>query len=178
MQQDKSLLPIDGRPLIHHVYEQLAGRFAEILTSSNDPEKYRFLGLPVIADEVPGQGPLMGLASALRASANELSFVVACDNPRLNPATIRRLFAAAPGCDIVIPRDHRQRAEPLFAIYRKSCQPALDRVLRQGGRRISDVFESCRVRFLDLPDDESLINLNTPADVHAYLAWRSNYLRS
>jgi len=37
-----------------------------------------------VIDERPQQGPVMGLYTGLRASANERNFVMACDMPWLN----------------------------------------------------------------------------------------------
>ncbi len=65
MGQDKSLLPVRGKPMIKYVYDQLFHHFKEIFVSADNTSKYAFLGAKVIPDRVPDQGPLMGIASVL-----------------------------------------------------------------------------------------------------------------
>ena len=164
MGADKSLLPFAGVPLIEHVTRQLRPIFPEIVIGANDPAKFAFLGLPVFPDEVPGQGPLMGILSCLTQTRAELCFVTGCDIPWHNPHLINQLLQAADGYDIVMPRSSADRLEPLCAVYRKTVIGPARQILRNGGRRIVALFDQVRVRFLDLPDEQWVHNLNTPDD--------------
>ena len=166
MGADKSLLSVDGQPIIERICERLAGRFNRILISANEPEKLAFLGLEIVADKIPGQGPLMGIASALEASSSELNFVVACDIPHIHIGLVEEMLAEADrsGADVVVPTTGSEEYEPLFAVYRKSALEAINKVLASGGRRISDIFALCRVKYVRLTDAEWLRNLNTPAE--------------
>lgn len=170
MGADKSLLSVDGQPIIERICERLAGRFDQILISANEPEKLAFLGLEVVPDRIPGQGPLMGIASALEASNNELNFVVACDIPHIYIALVEKMLAEADrsGADMVVPMTDGKEYEPLFAVYRKSALEAINRVLASGGRRISDIFALCRVKHIRLSDANRLRNLNTPAEYEEF----------
>ncbi len=160
MGADKSMLAIKGRPIVEIISEQLRGTFGQILISANEVDKLAFLGFEVIRDKIPGQGPLMGIASALEASANELNFVIACDIPHIDLTYVRRMLAEAEGVDIVIPTTGDERYEPLFAVYRKSALKAINEVLSSGGRKISDVFSRCRVKYIEL-EARGFTNLNT-----------------
>jgi molybdopterin-guanine dinucleotide biosynthesis protein A len=168
MGADKSMLPIKGRPIIERTCRRLAGCFEQILISANDAEKFAFLGFEVVPDKVTGQGPLMGIASALEASANEINFVVACDIPDIEPGNVRRILSEAAGsdADIIVPTTGSDRYEPLFAVYRKSALEAINKVLSSGGRKISDVFDLCKVRNVEL--GASLVNLNTMAEYEEF----------
>ena len=73
---DKALALLDGRPLIEQILAQLDNAFAEVLISCDDTAKFSGLGVPVVADPVPGCGPLMGIASALGRARHERVFVV------------------------------------------------------------------------------------------------------
>ena len=170
MGADKSLLSVDGQPIIERICEQLAGRFDQVLISANEPEKLAFLGLEVVPDRIPGQGPLMGIASALDASSSELNFVVACDIPHIDTALVEEMLAEAErsGADVVVPTTGSEAYEPLFAVYRKSALEAINKFLASGGRRISDVFTQCRVKYVRLTDTEWLRNLNTPAEYEKF----------
>jgi len=169
MGADKSMLPINGQPLIEKIAEQLRGSFEQILISANEPDKFAHLCLEVIPDKIPGQGPLMGIASALQASANEVNFVVACDIPCINLSFVRRMLAEAKKADLVIPTTGDGWYEPLFAVYCKSALVAINQVLSSGGRKISDVFSRCRVKYIKLDDTEWFTNLNTMAEYEEFI---------
>jgi molybdopterin-guanine dinucleotide biosynthesis protein A len=168
MGTDKSMLPVSGRPLITGICEQLRDAFDRVLVSANDADKLAFLGLEIIPDRVPGQGPLMGIASALEASAYELNFVVACDIPHVELRYVRRMLseAAETGADIVVPITGEHQYEPLFAVYRKSALQAINKVLSSGGRKIADAFALCQVKVVEL--DTDLVNLNTMAEYEKF----------
>jgi len=157
---DKSMLFMEGRPMVERICEQVRGTFSQVLISANNPHKFDFLGQQVVPDKVPGRGPLMGIASALQVSDNELNFVVACDIPYINLCFVRKMLAEAKEeVDIVIPIT--AKFEPLFAVYRKSALAAINEVLSSGGRKISDVFNRCRVKYIELDDAQWLKNINT-----------------
>ena len=168
MGTDKSMLPIEGRPIIERTCRRLAACFEQVLISANDAKIFAFLGFEVIPDKVTGQGPLMGIASGLEASVNEINFVVACDIPDIEPGNVRRILSEAAGsnADIIVPTTGDGWYEPLFAIYRKSALEAINKVLVSGGRKISDVFDLCKVRKVDL--GTSLVNLNTMAEYEEF----------
>lgn len=166
MGEDKSILPIKGQPMIKRIYDQLRPHFNQILISSNDISKYRFLGVEVVPDKVTGQGPLGGIASALAASANELNFVIASDIPQVDTALMRMLLRQSRDFDAVVPRIGRSRYESLFAVYKKGTLAAIEAALLSGNYRIIDALSSCRVKYIDLSKmgAQRLRNLNTMKD--------------
>lgn len=168
MGTDKSMLPIDGRPMVEHICRQLRGTFTRVLISANDAEKFAFLDLDVVPDRMPGQGPLMGMVSALEASDSELNLVVACDIPQIDLPFARRMLAEAKGADVVIPVTGDGEEQPLFAVYRKSVRQCMNEVLAFGGRRISHIYGFCRVHFMELDDAGWFANLNTMADYQGF----------
>jgi molybdenum cofactor guanylyltransferase len=168
MGTDKSMLPIDGQPMIEHICRQLRGTFARVLISANDPEKFSFLGLEVIPDRVPDQGPLMAVASALEASQTELNLIVGCDIPHIRLPIARRILAEAEEADIAVPVTGDGREQPLFAVYRRSIRRHMDAVLESGARRLTDVYRLCRVRRTELGDTGWFANLNTMADYERF----------
>jgi molybdenum cofactor guanylyltransferase len=168
MGTDKSMLPIDGQPMIGHICQQLRGTFARVLVSANNREKFSFLGLDVVPDRIPDQGPLMAIASALEASNSELNLIVGCDIPQIRLPVVRRMLTEAKGADVVIPVTKDGKEQPLFAVYRRSARRSMNGVLESGGRRISDIYNSCRVRFQALNDEDWFANLNTMADYERF----------
>jgi len=77
---------------------------------------YEDLGLPVLADEPPGIGPLGGLVALLRHAGTGAALAFACDMPFVSRALVERLLAAPTDAPIVAPR-RDARWEPLCARY-------------------------------------------------------------
>lgn len=167
MGEDKALLMIDGRPMIERIVAQLRPRFTQILVSANDPDRYSFLGLEIVADRITGLGPLMGIACGLARSDYDLNFIVACDIPEIDMLLVERLFREVEGHDAAMPRS-AALPEPLFAVYRKSVIDAVDRALQIGLLKVSDAVASCRVAYVEQAGDARLRNLNTTGDLEAY----------
>lgn len=170
--RDKSMMPIDGQPMIEHVLRQLRPLCEQVLVSADDAGKYGFLGVEVVQDEVPGQGPLMGIASAVEVSLHDLNFVVACDIPDISIDFVGAMLREADGFDGVVPLDAEGRPEPLFAVYRKSMLPAMRRVLSSGHRHIRAAFSLCRMTYVELGEANWLRNLNSLEDYESYLRTR------
>jgi len=185
---DKSMLPIESQPMIDRISEQLRGTFSQIFISTNEVDKYSHLGFEIIPDRVQGQGPLMGIASSLEKSKNELNFVVACDIPNIDIRFVRRMLKEADvvdpvreskareetknkeisnGVDIVIPTTGDGKDEPLFAVYCRSALITINEALSSGRRKISDVFGRCKVKYIEL-DAGWLVNLNTMAEYEEF----------
>lgn len=169
MQSDKSMLPIAGAPMVEHIHGQLRAHFKQTLISASDVEKYAFLGVKVVPDAVAGQGPLMGITSALAASEHDLNFVTACDMPEVNMALVHRMLRGADGYDAVVPIADGY-IEPLFAVYRKSVVSVFQDALAQGKRKIRDALDGCRVNYLDIAEGDPLKNLNTREDYTGFIS--------
>lgn len=176
MGQDKSLLHLEGQPLIARIYEQLREQFDEILVSTNAPEKHAFLGARLVPDRVPGTGPLMAIASALEAARHDRVFVVACDIPVIHLPTARRMLALADRFDCVIPQSERG-LEPLFAVYRKTALAAMREALQAGEGRVRSIFPRVGTHFFDWGRADWYRNLNTRQDVAAFMGQRSGSWR-
>ncbi len=164
MGRDKSLLPVAGKPMIAAIVDRLKGLFDDIVISGGCPSDYDFLGLDVVPDRAEGQGPLMGIASALDRAKNDLSFVIACDIPDFELGFISRLAARAEGFDAVLPINARGELEPVFAYYRKSVIETARAVLASGGRSVLDLVSRVRTRTVPLPEGQEIRNINTADD--------------
>lgn len=174
MGQDKGLLLLQGQPLIARVMARVASLADEILVTTNHPEAYRFLGVPLYSDVYPGTGALGGLYTALNSARHPLVAVVACDMPFASPeilaASCQRLLEEE--VDVVIPQSE-DGYEPFHAVYRRdSCLPAVKDALEAGERRLISWFPAVKVATLS-PDEALQLdplklafwNLNTPEDL-------------
>ncbi len=168
MGMDKSLIKIDGQPLIQKLYQEISPSFNEIIISSNEKEKYSFLNLPVIEDEEKDRGPLMGIYSCLKATSNENNFVIACDIPNINSEFINNIIQESESFDALIPRHEDGKIEPLFAVYKKSLLPKIKEILDSGLNKISHLFEKCNTAYIKMDNSGWYFNLNTEKDLKVY----------
>lgn len=168
MGSDKSLLTIDGEPLIARICRQIAPHFSELMISSNTPETVAFLGYPVVTDPTPHCGPLMGIASAISHAQEELLFVLGCDIPDIDLSFVRSLFTLAQTADAVVPVSADGRPDPLFAFYRRTVLPAARAALQNGQRRVIAMLDGLKVVHPPMAA-RNYANLNTPEDV---LLWQ------
>jgi molybdopterin-guanine dinucleotide biosynthesis protein A len=174
MGQDKGLLVLGGKPLITRVLERVAILADELLVTTNQPENYRFLGLPLYPDVYSGTGALGGLYTALATASQPLVAVVACDMPFVSPAILElaRDRLVETGSDVAIPRT-AEGYEPFHAVYRReSCLPAVEHALLFGERRLISWFQEVRVAVLEEvelreldPEGLAFWNLNTPEEL-------------
>lgn len=170
MKKDKSLLVLHDSPMIERVFRAIQPHFQEILVSANDPGKYEFLGVDVVPDRVHGQGPLMGLVSALPAASHDTVFIHACDIPYTDERLMSRLIYEAAGADAAVPRNPNGHLEPLYAVYRKNALTALEDALDRGARKIQEAFGGCKVAYVELAENDQIRNLNTEEELRRYLA--------
>jgi len=169
LERDKSMLDVAGQPMIKHIYDQLRPHFNQILISSNEVSKYDFVGVEVVPDRISGQGPLMGIASAMEASANEMNFVIACDLPQVDTFLMRRMLRECRDCDGAVPRLGGSCYEPLFAVYRKNMLNIINELLASGRRKIDEVYNHCKIGYIDLAEDRRPRNINTMADYREFV---------
>jgi molybdopterin-guanine dinucleotide biosynthesis protein A len=173
MGENKALKPFLGRPLVQRVIERLAPAADELLITTNQPENFGFLNLPLIADVKPGRGPLGGLYTALLSAKHPSVAVVACDMPF---ASAPLLLAAADlltreGADVVI-AETPEGFEPLHAVYRRgTCIPAIEAAIEADQWRVISWFPKVTVRRLTTdelnrydPDGLAFRNVNTPEE--------------
>jgi molybdenum cofactor guanylyltransferase len=172
MGRDKALLELDGVPLVMRtakLVESVSGAPAAIIGA---PDVYGSLGFRVIGDDFPGTGPLGGLATALRASSAAWNLIVACDLPYLTREWLEYLIgrAVASKADAVVPMNELG-AEPLCAMYNKSCERAIWAALDRGTRKVTDGLAGVRVESIERSawkafDSEGYLfkNMNSPAD--------------
>ena len=171
MGENKALKPFLGRPLVQRVIERLAPIADELLLTTNQPEEFAFLELPLFSDIKPGRGPLGGLYTALVSAKYSSVAVVACDMPFANAP----LLLAAAGllsqddADVVI-AETAEGFEPLHAVYRReTCIPAIESAMEADQWRVISWLPQVKVRKLTPdelgrydPENLAFWNVNTP----------------
>jgi molybdopterin-guanine dinucleotide biosynthesis protein A len=176
MGENKALKPFLGRPLIERVIERMMPVADEILITTNEPETFAFLKLPLYPDIRPGRGPLGGLHTALVSAKYAGVAVVACDMPFAS-ATLLRAAAdllLQDEADVVI-AETAEGYEPLHAVYRReTCIPAIESAIEAEQWRVISWFPRVKVRRLTAvelarldPEGLAFMNVNTPEEFAA-----------
>jgi molybdopterin-guanine dinucleotide biosynthesis protein A len=168
---NKALLEIGGRRVVDRLLDALRPLGAEVVLVNNDGSLAGIPGTRVVPDAEPGAGALMGLYSGLRTISTPLATATACDMPFVLTALLRGLLALAEGYDAVVPVVGEQ-PEPLHAVYRTTCLPAIEVALAERRKRMIAFFDAVRVRYVAEdalrgwdPTLRSFLNINRPDDL-------------
>lgn len=172
MGTDKGLVELNGKRMVEHALAAVAGLGDETLITTNHPDSYAFLGLPLLGDDEPGAGALPGLQTALRGANGEYVLVVAVDMPFLNRGLLQHIVDQREGADVVVPK-WDGRFQPTHALYRReACLAAVGNALAKNRRRMIGFYDDVVVREISAetvtkfsPDGRTFFNVNTPEDL-------------
>lgn len=180
----KSCLKVDGRRIIDSNIELLKGLFDRVVISTNAPELYLYLGVPMIGDILRHRGPMTGIFSVLLGTGEPEVFVFACDMPFIKPELIRYIVDKYRGqrtedrtqnsevkkWDVVVPVFDR-KPQPLFGIYSKNIINTVEERITRGQRGLREMLTELRVLYIkeeevrDIdPSGRSFVNINTIED--------------
>jgi molybdenum cofactor guanylyltransferase len=170
--QNKAFISIGGKRIVDRLLEVYTRMFDQIVLVTNDPAAYTDVDALIVTDHYSVRSSLNGLHAGLFAAAHEHAFFAACDSPFIKGKLIQRLVdAVTPKTDIIIPSTSAGY-EPMFAVYKKTCLPAMVSQLEQGRLKIQGLFRKVRVKTIEEPElrevDPELIsffNVNTPEDL-------------
>jgi molybdopterin-guanine dinucleotide biosynthesis protein A len=166
--KNKAFARFEGVPFIQRIIATIQDLFPDLLLVTNTPEQYQHLPIKVMRDDVPHQGPLGGIATALRQTTHEKIFVIACDMPLLNPDDIQTLVehsnTYANTCDATIALSDSMPAY-LMALYARSLLAPIETYLQSGQRSLKDFCRTLsNVAWVPLKGS-STININTEQDL-------------
>ncbi len=165
---DKGLVLLDGDPLALHVLRRLQPQVGRVLISANRSHTAYAAWATVVADDAPDafEGPLAGIAAALRSIETEWLAVAPCDLPRLPVDAFARLATglqgaaaafAAPGGD----------GHSLVCLLHVSLAARLDAVRAAGERRVRAWLAAADARAVRFDDAVAFSNLNAPEHLQA-----------
>src|SRR5664279_5813628 len=171
MGTNKSLVELDGKPLIQHVLACVRHLNAPVLLVTNRPDQYSRFQVAMVSDTVPGKGSMGGIYSALMNSTTRFTLCVACDMPFLNIDLLNYLLSLRTGFDAVVPMIDGQ-PQGLHAVYHRRCAGPIRELIDRNELRISGLFDHLRIRLVGEaairiidPELRSFTNLNTPEEL-------------
>jgi molybdopterin-guanine dinucleotide biosynthesis protein A len=174
MQQDKAALKYGGKSQLDRAFELAARHLARVFVSvradqTADPTRAQ---RPMIVDSVAGQGPIVGIRSALAAFPEVAWLVLACDLPFLSDAALSQLLRErdAGALATAYRSTHDGLPEPLCAIWEPAAGPALASYQEDGGRCPRKFLIRHAAPLLEPVDRRALDNVNTPEEYAEALA--------
>lgn len=166
-QSHKALAEIKGKRIIEATVELLTKHFAAVSISTNTPELFFYLGLPLIGDIVEQRGPISGIYSSFISTGAPELFFMACDMPFIKPEVIALIKKKFQGQDAVLLM-HKGFPQPLLGIYSQRLVPQLAERIRQNKKAMWDLLQDITVQFIPEeevlrvdPEGKSFVNINT-----------------
>jgi molybdenum cofactor guanylyltransferase len=174
MHQDKAALRYQGKNQLDRAFD-LAGRhvdkvFVSVRASqAADPTRAQ---RPQILDSVEGEGPIVGIRSALAAYPQVAWLVLACDLPFLSDAALSQLLRQRDPTALATAfrSTHDGLPEPLCAIWEPAAAAALAAYQKEGGRCPRKFLIRHAAPLLEPLDRHALDNVNTPEEYTAAVA--------
>lgn len=160
---DKALQYIGEKTFIEKISDLLKNYFNHVVISSNDLDKYSFLGLPIINDEIENRGPLGGIYSILK-KYNQDIFVIACDLPLVDNLLIEEILNSK-SKDPIIFATTEDYFQPLCGLYKKEILNNLENYLQNGNNSVMGFVKNIRHTIVANNNIENqLVNINTVLD--------------
>jgi molybdopterin-guanine dinucleotide biosynthesis protein A len=167
----KGLAEICGSKIIEITSSLLKKHFNKVWLSTNSPEIFFYLGLPMIGDIVNFRGPLTGIFSALACTGAGELFVTACDMPFISSEVINLIKGSYSGQDAVIPV-FGGRPQPLLGVYSNKTRGLMEEKIKAKSMRIRDLLHDIDVYYIEEqevlrvdPEGRSFVNINTREDL-------------
>lgn len=163
---DKGLLEWQSRPLIEHLIQAFQPQVQTLIINANrNQAAYQRYGLPVISDQYANyQGPLAGLAAAMRVAQTPYLLTLPCDSFYLAPDFVARLLQVLnqSPAELVIAEEHGN-LQPVYALVPVYLLPSLEAFLARGERKLRTWYAEHVMATADCSDIAIMFrNINTP----------------
>jgi molybdenum cofactor guanylyltransferase len=168
MHRDKAALQYQGKSQLDRAFELLSRHVAPVFVSvragqTNDSTRGQ---RSMIVDSIAGEGPMVGIRSALAAHPQVAWLVLACDLPFLSDAAISQLLRERDAACIATAfrSTHDGLPEPLCAIWEPAAAAVLAADQAKGAGCPRKFLIRHAPRLLDPLDRRALDNVNTPEE--------------
>ncbi len=168
----KAFIEIDGKTIIEIIVNKIQNSFKEIIVVTDQDIKTGNMPVTVTGDIITNgqKSSLRGLHTGLKKSAYSDIFVIGCDMPFINVELVEYLHSFLPGNHAVVPMIDGY-AQPLFALYDKSCLPVIEESLKKEKLKISCLYKNLKIAYIFKekieeidPGQKSFYNINTVED--------------
>ena len=174
MMRDKAALPYRGKTQLDRAFELAARHCNEVFVSvraSQVADRSR-AAHPMLVDSVAGEGPIVGIRSAMAAFPQVAWLVIACDLPFLSDAALEHLLGQRDPDRMATAflSAHDNLPEPLCALWEPAAAAALAGYQAAGGKCPRKFLMHNEVKLIELLDRRALDNVNTPDEYAAALS--------
>jgi molybdenum cofactor guanylyltransferase len=168
MQRDKAALQYRGRTQLDRAFDLARRHLEQVYVSvraSQISEPTR-AHKPMIIDSFPGEGPIIGIRSAMAAHPHAAWLVLACDLPFLSDAAVEFLLSERDPSKFAtaFKSSFDGLPEPLCAIWEPSAAAALDDYQKNLGICPRKFLTRHASKLLEPFDAHALDNINTPEE--------------
>lgn len=179
---DKAFARLGEATLLERALSILDEHLEHTMIVTNSLDDYTgFCQARVAVDIIPGMGALGGLYTAIMLAPTDYVFAVACDMPLLAGSAIKAMISELEVFlsseksgekenlrpSAIVP-EHDGMLEPLHSIYSKACIGPIENLIRQGNKKILDLFPKIKTIRVDLAaecSNDIFFNVNTKADL-------------
>ncbi|MFW2587918.1 molybdenum cofactor guanylyltransferase MobA [Sagittula sp. SSi028] len=178
---DKGMLTLGGQSLMDRVIERISPQVSDLCLNANGDAARFDLGLPVVADSIPGfAGPLAGVLAGMDWAAEQGADTVvsvAADTPFLPCDLVPVLQLASEGQahPLVLAATRGETVtrsakgglvrHPTFGLWPVALRDDLRAALRDGLKKVVLWTEGHGGREAVFPDEAAFFNVNTPEDL-------------
>ena len=169
MGADKALIDVGGQTMGLRACRALSGAGAQRCAAiGGDRSWVTELDIEYVPDDMPGEGPLAAISTALRwaASHSEIVVITACDHPGIRSSDLSSLITALtmdPNSYISQAKSANGVIQPFPSAWRTILNDEV-RVLVLGGERRAQKGRIAKVVEVEL-SPETLIDVDTPEDL-------------
>ncbi len=146
----KVLAPLGGAPMASWGVRALRAAGLGVGVVSNDEGVEAALGVPVRPDLETGLGPIGGLWTALQWAeerGDDGVLLLGCDMPLVSDALLRTVLGWSDDAPAVVP-ESSDGLEPLCALYRLACAPAVEHRLQSEDRSLHGLARAIGAAFI------------------------------
>jgi molybdenum cofactor guanylyltransferase len=168
MTRDKAALKYGGKSQLDLAYALVSRHLGQVYVSVResqvrDAARARY---PLIVDAVAGEGPIVGIRSAMATHQDAAWLVLACDLPFLTDAALEQLLAQRDPAVLATAfrSAHDGLPEPLCAVWEPAAAAALAAYQATGGQCPRKFLMRHAARLLEPRDRRALDNVNTPEE--------------
>ncbi|MBP1950764.1 molybdenum cofactor guanylyltransferase [Virgibacillus litoralis] len=147
MGTNKSLLTLEGKPVIEHITNELQLVSHTVSVISNNPSSFDFLNLDLYGDRYLNSGPLAGLESAMYNIGADVYIFAACDMPFVHKDVFNYLLQSLGEYDAVIPI-YKEKMHPLSGIYTCNVLPNIQQLLANNQLKVRELFDHINVKYV------------------------------
>jgi molybdopterin-guanine dinucleotide biosynthesis protein A len=168
MHRDKAALLYQGKSQLDRAFELASRHAAKVFVSVRGDQKTEPTRAqkPLIVDSVDGEGPIVGIRSAMTDYPEVAWLVLACDLPFLSDAALEQLLAERDPSVLATAyvSAYDGLPEPLCAVWEPAAAPALSAYQSAGGHCPRKFLRRHPARLIEPRDRHALDNVNTPEE--------------